>query len=140
MFLLPGAGAIVMNTRLIRPLARMVENMQGKVLDMTPCSECEGYMKAGIILMTFDPAKSEPDWNKAPIPNPYRSGGFFVIKEEAFKRLLTGKAVEFALKNRWVFVEHEAAESLGLFRMAKGGMDEKRKIEAEEVRDDQGSA
>jgi hypothetical protein len=114
-----GPGAIVMNTRLTEQLARSIESMHDKVLDMTPCSTCKGYMKQGIVLMTFDPDQSEPDWNKERIPNPYRSGGFFVLKESAFKRLLTGSAVDFALKNRWIFVEHEVAEQLGLFDIAK---------------------
>jgi hypothetical protein len=37
--------------------------------------------------------------------------------KDAVKRILGGdsKSTEFALKHRWLFIEHEAAERLGLF-------------------------
>lgn len=109
-----------------------VAEMNGAVTSMRPCSKCEGLMKAGVIIITIDPEKSERDWNKPKpgqerfIPNPYRSGGWFVVTDEYIKRLMgvNSKASEFALKRRFVFMEHEVAEKLGMFRLAakeKGG-------------------
>jgi hypothetical protein len=83
-------------------------------------------MKQGIILITIDGAKSDPGWEKSDMPNPYRTGGFFVVKEEAVERLFSHQeALAFAKKHRWLFIEHEVAEQLGMFQMAgkvdKGG-------------------
>lgn len=95
----------------------------GKVVNMEPCHKCADFMKQGIILITIDNAKSTPGWNKtAPgvMPDPYRAGGFIVIKEEAFKRLFNSSAHanssarDFGLKHRWMFLEHAAAEMMGL--------------------------
>lgn len=94
----------------------------GKVASMTPCNKCEGYMKQGVILLTIDAEKSGPNWNKPPVgaekgwmPNPYRTGGFFVVRDEAIKRMFDSMA-DWAIKHRWMFIEHEAAEKLGFFK------------------------
>ena len=88
-----------------------------KVMDMEPCTKCAGFMKQGIILMTIDPDLSEKDWNKQPIPNPYRAGGFFVVTEEAIRRMLQKNKVmlDWCLKHRWMFIEHKAAKLAGLY-------------------------
>lgn len=103
----------------------------GKVANMIPCSECEGHMKQGVILLTIDDAKSEKDWDKPPktypgekdrgwMPNPYRTGGFFVVTDEAIRRIINPQAMaDWAIKHRWMFIEHEAAEKIGLFALAK---------------------
>ncbi len=117
-----------------------LEGAQGKVIDMEPCRKCAGYMEQGIILLTIDDAKSTPGWHRPPseddhsdhwgtrpsqrrafVPNPWRTGGFFVMREEAVRRIFTGEALEFALKHRWCFIEHEAAEKIGMFNQVKGG-------------------
>lgn len=95
-----------------------------KVIDMDPCQKCADWMKKGIILIGIDSAKSEPNWNEPPtlnedrerwMPNPWRSGGWSVIKEEAFKRLVEDpKMREFALKRRFMFMEHEAMVMTGI--------------------------
>src|SRR5882724_2104754 len=86
------AGEIIIQTRnILRPDPR-VERMHDKVCSMSPCSKCAGYMKQGVILITIDEGKSAPDWNKAQMPNPYRTGGFFVVKDEAVKRMLPKNA------------------------------------------------
>lgn len=106
----------------------------GRVCTMNPCQKCEELMTQGIILLSIDDEKSDPDWNKPPpsehtyvqgrgwveeqaawMPNPYRTGGFFVLREEAVRRIFTGEPLDFALKHRWCFIEHRAAELLGLF-------------------------
>jgi hypothetical protein len=111
---------VVINTLLTAKAAREVEELNGKVIDMNPCNKCEEYMKQGIMLITFDPAKSDPEWNKSSMPNPYRTGGFFVVTESAFKRIFhPKKLVDYGLKARWLFIEHEAAVQLGLFASAE---------------------
>ncbi len=110
---------IVLNTWLSVPMADRVKECHGKVLDLDPCTKCQGYMKQGVILMTFDPAKSSPGWNKERMPNPWRTGGFFVVRDAAIKRMITPKSMaDWALKHRWMWVEHEAAEKMGLFEQA----------------------
>lgn len=111
---------IIMNTRFTPSAAAHVKTAHNKVLNMHPCPKCEGLMKQGIILITVDEAKSAKDWAKEEIPNPYRTGGFFVLKEEAVERLFDNPtAVAFAKKHRWLFIAHEVAEHLGMFRVAE---------------------
>jgi hypothetical protein len=92
----------------------------GKVIDLEPCQECAKWMKQGIILIGIDSAKSDPGWEREQMPNPWRAGGWSVIKDEAFKRIFTGEEVtEFALKHRFMFIEQEVMEKLGIIP-AKG--------------------
>jgi hypothetical protein len=125
---------IVLNKLLTPSMAAKVEKMNGCVMDMKPCQKCASFMKQGIILLTIDSEKSEPGWNKPPsmdqgdpiyrrpserrqfMPNPYRTGGFFVLKDEAIERLLgPGPMLDHAKKHRFMFIEHRAAEDLGFF-------------------------
>lgn len=111
-----GDGCILLHKRL-----GDISEAHGKVVDMTPCSQCAGYMKQGIILITIDDSKSEPGWNKpgpGGIPNPWRTGGFFVVTAEAFSRMFNGPAADFGRKHRWMFIEDEAARRVGLFEQA----------------------
>ena len=115
-----GKGSeIVLNTRFTKRAAAAVKQLHGTVIDMDPCNECKEHMKAGIVLITIDATKSEQGWEEDNIPNPYRTGGFFVVKEEAVERLFNhARALEFAKKHRWLFIEHDAAMQVGLFAVA----------------------
>src|SRR5690349_11407051 len=104
---------IVMNTRLTPKSAENVRAAHEKVIDLEPCAKCAEFMQQGVILLPFDPAKSENGWEKDPIPNPYRTGGFYVVKDEAVRRIFTGEPCEWALKSRWIFIEKEAADRIG---------------------------
>ena len=116
--------AIVMTKLLTPKNARDVESMNGKVIDMTPCQECKKLMDQGIILITFDPEKSLPGWDTERIPNPYRTGGFFVVQEKAMLNIIGNKTLaEFIIKYRWMFIEHNAAEQLGLFKFMEDNKD-----------------
>jgi hypothetical protein len=106
--------AIVINRHLSKHEAKKVNEMHGMVIDMTPCSKCKELMSQGIILMTFNPALSDTDWNKEPIPNPYRTGGFFVVRDEACQRFMPPELYDWAKKSRWMFIEDEVAGVLGL--------------------------
>jgi|SRR3990172_6678500 len=71
------------------------------VIDKTPCKKCIEYIKQGIILIgVCDGENGE---------NPYRTGQFYVIKEEAFKKVL-GEVPE----GRICFVEESALKKIGL--------------------------
>lgn len=109
---------IVMNTRLIPFMAEKVKEMHGKAIDKEPCNQCKEYMKAGVILITVDEKKSEGDMN-----NPYRTGGWFVVKDKAIKRLgLKKETEESLLMKRVGFIGHEVAEMLGLFKAGESAV------------------
>lgn len=119
---------ILLNKVLTEHMAKRVESAHNCVLDMEPCNKCKELMGKGVILITIDVAKSDPNWNTNPdadksnwMPNPYRTGGFFVITDDAVKRIIDNEEMAaWALKHRFMFIEHEAAEKLGLFQVEKG--------------------
>jgi hypothetical protein len=92
-----------------------------KVVDMEPCPQCREYMEQGIILIGIDEKKSDPGWQKEKLPNPWRSGAFSVIKEEAFDRVFPEEFHEFAHKHRWMFIEHAAMVNLGIVKEEQDG-------------------
>jgi len=130
---------IVLNTRLTTSMASKVKELHGKVIDMRPCPSCEEHMRQGVIIITIDPHNSPANWHMPPpdleegntwMPNPYRSGGWFVIHDEAIRNMLTGdeeskELANWAIEHRWMFMEHEAAVQIGLFDLAEeeGGED-----------------
>lgn len=108
-------SGILMNRILTTQHAKRVEEAHGQVIDMIPCSKCEEYMEAGVILITMDGSRSDKNWRTERIPNPYRTGGWFVIRESGIKRMPIPDGIkEFLIDQRWGFIEHEAAEKLGL--------------------------
>lgn len=108
---------IVLNKTLTERHAKNVESMHGMIIDMDPCNECKDFMKQGLIVITIDPSRSEPDWNKERIPNPYRTGGWFVVKDRVAD-IFDDKMKAWVLKHRWMFMEDEAARKMGLFEVA----------------------
>jgi len=83
-------------------------NHQIGVTNMAPCSKCAGYMKQGIILIS---CKDDGDTK-----NPYRTGGWLVIKEEALGKVIDIKLFEQLQINRFAFVPDDAWDKLGLPR------------------------
>jgi hypothetical protein len=78
------------------------EAPRNTVWDMRPCDECAGYMKQGIILISCRDGESLGN-------NPYRTGGWVVIKEDAIRRMIDpGALLDSILQNRFAFV-HDAA-------------------------------
>jgi hypothetical protein len=112
---------ILLNKTLTPHMASKVEKMNGCVMDMEPCSKCAEYMKQGVIFIIIDESKSTPGWNKPAhgedhfIPNPYRTGGFAVIKEDAITKFMPDDMTKFALKHRFMFIEQEAANKMWMF-------------------------
>jgi len=57
--------------------------MRGLVFDKEPCNKCKEWMRQGIILISVDKLKTtDPS-------NPYRTGKFMVIEDDAMRRILT---------------------------------------------------
>jgi hypothetical protein len=92
------------------------EAPRGVVLDKNPCNKCEDLMKQGIILISV---RNEEEGD-----NPYRTGGWVVVKDDFIKRAIPDK--EFAadiIKWRVAFVPDAAWDLMGLPREANGGED-----------------
>lgn len=100
---------IVINTKLTKKHAEEVEKMNGMSISKEPCPKCREHMKNGVILISVDEDKSD-DMN-----NPWRTGGWWVIKSDAVGRLLKKELADQLLKSRVGFIEHEMAEGIGLF-------------------------
>jgi len=97
------ASGIVMDNKL-----RDVFTPNVGVIDMSPCSKCKEYMEKGIILIGIKPpADGEKIEVVNGIPNPYRTGEFLVVTQEGIERMLSGELLEFADKNRFMFMDGE---------------------------------
>jgi hypothetical protein len=79
--------------------------------DYSPCDSCRDWMKQGIILISVDEKKSSDKHN------PYRTGGWTVIKAKAARRIF-GKNSE-VLKKRVAFLCDRAWDKLRLPRTIK---------------------
>jgi hypothetical protein len=78
-----------------------------------PCEKCAEYMKMGVILISVDEKKSTD------MKNPYRSGGWVVIKDEwVLKAVTTPELQQSILKARVAFIPDDAWDKLGLPRAA----------------------
>ncbi len=85
------------------------EAPHGMVLDKVPCDKCEEYMEMGIILISTRDGE-EGD-------NPYRTGGWAVLKEEAVVRMINDPEVlEGIVKKRMAFVPDEVWDAIGIPR------------------------
>jgi hypothetical protein len=76
------------------------------VWDKEPCDKCKGYQQQGIILISV---KDGEDGD-----NPYRTGGWVVMTEDAVRRVLVGDIVEDICKKRMAFVPDTVWDALGL--------------------------
>lgn len=114
-----------------------IEAPRRNIWHMDPCSKCKALMDRGIILIEV---RSEEDMQQVEkarqdyvdkvsrldpirqsralpfIPNPYRSGGWWVVTEDAVNRLFDKEMAEWARKHRWMFILQDAAIKLGLPR------------------------
>ena len=115
------AGSTLLLDKRLRPT---LEREVG-VIDMEPCSECAGYMKQGIIVMSIaddttpEEMKGEEIENRfgrvvgRKPPNPYRTGGWAVVKQEAVERFADGEYLKFAVEKRFMFITSTAWNQLG---------------------------
>ena len=110
---------IFMNTRLSPTAAKKVEALHGKVVTKAPCTKCEGWMKAGIIILEVDEAKTDDR------ENPYRTGSLWVVTDEYISRILNDSNLRnYVLKSRMAYLPIEVTTMLGLGRATNGRCDE----------------
>lgn len=114
---------VLLDRRLRKSLPR-----RAGVLDMEPCSECKDLMKIGIILISIKDNTTDEDMRGEPImrfgrergrtpPNPYRTGGWCVVKQEAVERFpVPAKMIDSAVRRRFMFITDEGWDYLGLPR------------------------
>ena len=82
-----------------------------RIADTEPCPTCREYMQQGIILISVDDEKTTDK------KNPYRTGGWVVVKEEAVKRILIeGEFRDRVLESRCAFITDDVWDKIGLPR------------------------
>lgn len=86
------------------------------VLNKEPCDTCRGYMDQGIILISVRDGESGD--------NPYRTGGWVVVREEAVERFMEpGDLLDRTKEGRVAFLEDKVWDYLGLPRGGADGED-----------------
>ena len=103
-------SAIVMNTRLTKPMAQRVEEMHNQVVGFSdkPCKKCQKYIDQGaFFVIGVDVDKTEE------MSNPYRSGHLVGIKKssEFYKHLPD----EYKKKDA-VFMDYREMQKCGMIR------------------------
>lgn len=81
------------------------------VLGPEPCDKCKEFMSQGVILISVREGKNGTD--------PYRTGGWVVVKEEAIRAVFHGEAAERVLEARMAFVTDDVWDRCGLPREAE---------------------
>lgn len=80
-------------------------------INQEPCAKCAEWMAKGVILISVDEAKST-DLN-----NPYRTGGWIVVKDEVITRMGLRPEFEAAvLKRRCAFIPDDVWDAFGFPR------------------------
>jgi hypothetical protein len=96
-------------------------------INAEPCDKCAGYMKQGIIVMSIADDTTAEDMEGREVknrfgrpkgklpPNPYRTGGWAVVKQEAVERMLEDNEayLKFAVTKRFLFITSSAWNALG---------------------------
>lgn len=78
------------------------------VYDEEPCDKCKEWMGKGIIFIGVRDGEQQSD-------NPYRTGHFFVLRDEAVKRMpMSPELKEQILKKRVCFIELGVMAGLGI--------------------------
>jgi len=90
---------------------KAIKAAHGKVVDTEPCQKCAEHMKQGIIIIAVDK-------NKTTNPkNPYRTGGWFVVKENLIRNIVKNKdTVKSVIKRRVAFIEDKALREVGFYK------------------------
>lgn len=103
-------GPIVLNKRLNKTAAKKVEDMHGQVVGVADhfCEECQGYADQGIIFVGIYEDKTED------MSNPYRSGLFAVVKEDAVKDMVEEPLLSRILEKRMTYIDHDVAIQMGM--------------------------
>lgn len=105
-----GEGKDILIATRYRPDGSPVKDLSqfdGKVVDQEPCPKCAELMKQGVILISVRDGESGD--------NPYRTGGFWVIKDDSVRRIINlPELAEQIINRRVCFVPDEACKAMGL--------------------------
>jgi hypothetical protein len=78
---------------------------------MRPCGKCRDLMTQGVLLISVR--------NGEDGPNPFRTGGWVLVRDEMIQRLITPASVrDEVLRLRWAFLDDQTWDLLGLPREA----------------------
>lgn len=84
-----------------------VEAPRNVVWNHVPCSTCEEHMGNGIIIISVRDGETGN--------NPYRTGGWAVVKDDAVSRLIgNAELLQQVLAKRVMFMENKTWEQIGL--------------------------
>lgn len=93
------------------------------VIDGRPCPKCEDFMKKGVLLISVrDDQEKEIEGANTDrrLPNPYRSGGWVVVKDEFIRKAFSPVELQDqVLKKRFCFIPDKVWDMLGLPRGEK---------------------
>jgi hypothetical protein len=86
------------------------------VINDEPCNDCKKWMEQGIIFISINDNTTDEEMRSKDgmPPNPYRTGKWAVIKDEAVKQLINGTMLDFALKHRFIFITDGAWNAIGI--------------------------
>lgn len=94
---------------LVGRLPNDAEAPRNTVWDKSPCDKCKGYMEKGVILISVRDGEHGE--------NPYRTGGWVVVKDDLIHNLVKDTAVrDHILKARVSFLPDEVWDLIGLPR------------------------
>jgi len=94
------AMGVVLHRQLRRVLPRKA------VFTHDPCATCKGHMERGVILISVRDGESGD--------NPYRTGGWVVVTENAIRKVVSEPMQTTLLTKRAGFIENTTWEAIGL--------------------------
>jgi hypothetical protein len=84
-----------------------VSKIHGKVIDHEPCQKCADHMKVGVICLSVR-EDAEGD-------NTYRTGGFWVIKDAAIRKMVNPpELADDIIRKRMTYIPDSACKALKL--------------------------
>ena len=98
------------------------------VFNLTPCDDCKAKMAQGVLIMSCKDSdfKDANIVEQGNLPNPYRTGGWVIVKDEAIQRIMPGlidgddqakeRYTNLILRRRWVFLGDSLWDAIGLPR------------------------
>jgi hypothetical protein len=101
-----------------REILRDSERFDGKAV----CDECRAHMLQGIIIVSLG---AQPEGQQSAGPEGRPITGYFVVREEAFRRLFVENSplagndekLKAALERRAIYMDEEVCRLLGLFEL-----------------------
>lgn len=104
----------------VAPLGRLpgdAEAPRAGVHDMEPCDACASLMSRGVLLISVRDEEIERiNQAREEIPNPYRTGGWIVVRDEAVSRIFNAEDAEDLRHRRWGYIEDQVWDTIGFPR------------------------